>query len=115
MPEGVNVEVDEGFARISFADPSKVGPGLAALIKTGAPIQVKTGHNRRVYVVPEGNAREAGLLDAPKKAAPAPAPAPEVKAPEADAPAPVKKAPAKKAAPVTKEEASDGSEPDPGV
>jgi hypothetical protein len=106
MPEGVNVEVDEGYARISFPDPSKQGPALSALLKTGAPIQVKTGGVRREYLVPEGNAREAGLLDAPKKA---PAPAPEVKTPEAAAPAeaPVKKAPAKKAAPVTKE-ASDG-------
>jgi hypothetical protein len=106
MPEGVNVEVDEGYARISFPDASKRGPALSALLKTGAPIQVRTGNKNRVYVVPEGNARDAGLLDAPKKVVPPPA-KPEVEDVEVPKAAPAKKAPAKKAEPVTKE-ASDG-------
>lgn len=107
MPAGVNVEVDGGYARISFPDASKKGPGLHALLRTGAPIDVRTGGRFKVYIVPEGNAREAGLLDAPpvaqeKKSPPAPA----KKAPAKKAPA--KKAPAKKVEP-EKKEADDGT------
>lgn len=64
MPEGVYVELDGlGDARISFPDRNKMGPALAALIATGAPIEQRTGGARREFIVPEGNAREAGLLD----------------------------------------------------
>ena len=125
MPEGVYVEVDGPYARVSFPDPSKKGPGIAALLATGAPIEIDTSGQRAVYVVPEGNAREAGLVDYAKGgevAAPADEPpAPEVVTPEkvsdpaagdSDAEndpeakkAPVKKAAPKKAVPSPKENA----------
>ncbi|MFA5711479.1 hypothetical protein [Mycolicibacterium sp.] len=70
MPAGVEVEVEDGFATIFFADRSKLGPGLAALLAIGGPETVESlTLPRRRYRVPEGNARAAGLLDDP----PAPA------------------------------------------
>lgn len=83
MPAGVEVVVEDGFAVIDFVDPATRGPGLASLLKVGGPgtVEVVTRVGpRRLYVVPEGNAREAGLIDAPKKAPakkPTPKPAPE--------------------------------------
>ncbi|QGH80024.1 hypothetical protein SEA_NHAGOS_13 [Gordonia phage NHagos] len=68
MPEGVITEVDEGFAIIDFVDRSLRGPGLAKLIEVGGPETVEALTRRgprKVYRVPEGNAREAGLLDEP--------------------------------------------------
>ncbi|WP_255800867.1 hypothetical protein [Mycobacteroides abscessus] len=67
MPEGVEVVVEEGFATIDFVDTALRGPGLARLLEVGTPPDAiekltRTGP-RAVYVVPEGNAREAGLLD----------------------------------------------------
>lgn len=69
MPEGVNVELDgEGNAHLAFPDPEKRGPALRALLDTGAPIQTVTGGVLGFeYIVPEGNAREAGLLDESRK------------------------------------------------
>lgn len=66
MPAGVIAYVDEGFAVIDFVDVSKRGPGLAKLLEHTPPelIDVLTRSGpRRMYRVPEGNAREAGLLD----------------------------------------------------
>jgi len=63
MPIGVSVEVDDGYARVTFPDERKRGPAVAALLKTGAPISVRTGGRVKAYIVPEGNAREAGLID----------------------------------------------------
>ncbi|MGV0738230.1 hypothetical protein ABQF35_14280 [Mycobacterium syngnathidarum] len=67
MPAGVAVVVENGFATIDFVDSSKRGPGLQALLDVGTPpelIEKLTRSGPRVrYVVPEGNAREAGLLD----------------------------------------------------
>lgn len=66
MPAGVEVVVDEGFATIDFVDRTLRGPGIAALLAVGGPETVETltlEGPRRVYRVPEGNAREAGLLD----------------------------------------------------
>lgn len=78
MPKGVEVLVDDGFATIDFTDRALRGPGLARLIAVGGPETIETltlTGPRRLYRVPEGNAREAGLLDtAPSvkvKAAPA--------------------------------------------
>lgn len=107
MPAGVAVEVDDGFARITFLDSSKRGAGLTALLDTGSPVQVDTSGSRKAYIVPEGNAREAGLLEVPTstdETAEKPKSRPAAKA------TPAKKAPAKKAAPAAakKEEASDG-------
>ncbi len=67
MPAGVEVVVKEGFATIDFVDGTLRGPGLAKLLEVGTPpeaIEKLTREGpRAVYVVPEGNAREAGLLD----------------------------------------------------
>lgn len=106
MPLGVNVEVDGGYARISFPDQSKVGPALHALLATGAPIEIRTGGPRRVYIVPEGNAREAGLLDAPR-VAPVDTFIPVTPAGDEPAVVPPKKTAGRKA-PSTSKETSDG-------
>ncbi|MEU9805434.1 hypothetical protein [Mycobacterium sp. NPDC050853] len=67
MPVGVEVVVEDGFATIDFVDKALRGPGLAKLLEVGTPpdaIEKLTRSGPRpVYVVPEGNAREAGLLD----------------------------------------------------
>lgn len=80
MPDGVAVTVAGGFALIEFLDPALRGPGVARLIEVGgaSTIQKRT-LPRPAYVVPEGNARAAGLLDT--------APAPMTSAPVADPPA----------------------------
>jgi hypothetical protein len=67
MPAGVLVVVENGFATIDFVDKAKRGPALAKLFEIGTPpdaIEKLTRSGpRAVYLVPEGNAREAGLLD----------------------------------------------------
>lgn len=64
MPEGVETTVEDGFATIHFADNEKRGPGLAALLEHTPPELIdKRTRPRVTYTVPEGNAREAGLLD----------------------------------------------------
>ncbi len=65
MPYGVNVIVEDGFATLEFTDPRLKATSLAVLLDIGGPetIGVDTGGTRRTYIVPEGNAREAGLLD----------------------------------------------------
>jgi hypothetical protein len=88
MPAGVEVLVEDGFAIIDFTDQALRGPGLARLLKKTPPEFVEKltrGHGpRAVYRVPEGNAREAGLLDS---AAPYPdgEPSEDWKRPELDA------------------------------
>ncbi|UBF41618.1 hypothetical protein SEA_ANARQUE_15 [Gordonia phage AnarQue] len=70
MPEGIIAEVEDGFATIDFVDRSLRGPGLSKLLEFG-PETVETltrSGPRRVYRVPEGNAREVGLLDAASEA-----------------------------------------------
>ena len=65
MPAGVEAVVEDGFARLTFLDESLVGTALGRLLAIGGPgtIETDTGGIRRAFVVPEGNAREAGLLD----------------------------------------------------
>jgi hypothetical protein len=66
MPAGVEVFVEDGFATIDFTDRDKRAEGLSALLKNTPPGLVQTVSRtgpRRQYRVPEGNAREAGLLD----------------------------------------------------
>lgn len=68
MPNGIAVYVEDGFATIDFEDRSLAGPALAKLIEIGGPDTVEPltrSGPRRQYRVPEGNAREAGLLDEP--------------------------------------------------
>lgn len=69
MPDNVQVELDSGFARVTFLAPGLAGRGLAALLQAGGPglIDVDTSGRRRSYTVPESIAREAGLIDAPKR------------------------------------------------
>lgn len=66
MPAGIETEIIDGFAHLSFPDRSLAGKAIAKLIELGGPdivsVQTRTGP-RRVYVTPEGNARAAGLLD----------------------------------------------------
>lgn len=69
MPEGVDVVVADGVATIDFVDPSKKGPGLAALTASGEPVNPLTRSGpRRLYETSEANARAAGLLDEPVEA-----------------------------------------------
>jgi|UPI0002DB7C99 hypothetical protein len=66
MTAGIEVAVRDGFAIIDFVDPSLRGPALARLVEIGGGASVEAftrGTPRKVYRVPEGNAREAGLLD----------------------------------------------------
>lgn len=67
MPAGVEVLVEDGFAIIDFTDQALRGRGLAKLLERTPPEFIEKltrGHGPRpVYRVPEGNAREAGLLD----------------------------------------------------
>ena len=75
MPAGIVAIVEDGFATIDFVDPAQRGPGLSRLIALyGAEVietLTRTGP-RRLYRVPEGNAREAGLLDTAARPAPLP-------------------------------------------
>lgn len=66
MPEGIIATVDNGFATLDFVDQSQRGQALQKLIDIGGPETIETVTRvgpRRQYRVPEGNAREAGLLD----------------------------------------------------
>lgn len=109
MPKGIEAEVADGFAKVTFTDPSLRGPAIQRVLELSGPafIDVDTSGTRRSYTILESVAREAGLLDEPEAdekpqpkavAAKAPAKAAPAKAPAKKAAA--KKAPAKKAAPV---------------
>lgn len=66
MAEGILIEVQDGFAHIQFLDTAKRGPAIARLLELGGPelIDIDTRSNpRKTYIVPEGMAREAALLD----------------------------------------------------
>lgn len=66
MAEGIEVEVIDGFAHIQFLTREAKGNGLAALLEAVGPgvIDVDTRSNpRKTYIVPEGTAAEAGLID----------------------------------------------------
>lgn len=65
MDTGIQVVVEDGFARIEFLDKSKKGATLAALIAAGGTemIDLDTSGTRRTYIVPESIAVQAGLLD----------------------------------------------------
>lgn len=66
MTEGVHVEVQDGFAHIQFLDSQQRGPALAKLLELGGSelIDIDTrSSSRKTYIVLEGMARDAGLLD----------------------------------------------------
>jgi hypothetical protein len=68
MPTGIETFVDNGFATVDFVDPSLRGQALTKLSEIGGPESIETitrDGPRRKYRVPEGNAREAGLIDTP--------------------------------------------------
>jgi hypothetical protein len=62
---GVVALVEDGFATLEFTDPRLQATALGVLLDIGGPetIDIDTGGRHRTYRVPEGNAREAGLLD----------------------------------------------------
>jgi hypothetical protein len=63
---GIAVAVADGLATIDFIDPALRGPALARLVDIGGQLSIETLTRRgprRLYRVPEGNPREAGLLD----------------------------------------------------
>jgi hypothetical protein len=65
MTARIEVAVRDGFATIDFVDPALRGPALARLADIGGGESIEAftrGTPRKVYRVPEGNAREAGLL-----------------------------------------------------
>ncbi|MBV9923199.1 MAG: hypothetical protein JOY78_20430, partial [Pseudonocardia sp.] len=66
MPQGVEVIVEDGFATIHAPDREVRADVLRRLLAATPPrlieTQTRTGPNV-TYRVPEGNAREAGLLD----------------------------------------------------
>lgn len=74
MPEGIAVDIDEGRAVIDFIDAGKRGPGVQALIDAGGPqaveVDSRTGP-RKLYIVDEKVARDAGLLDEDTESIPA--------------------------------------------
>lgn len=81
MPKGVEVLVEDALATIEFVDNSKRGVGLAALLKVGGPESVsKVTRPRVAYIVSEGVARAAGMLDESST------PAVDTEAPAADGP-----------------------------
>lgn len=68
MPEGVEVAVsDDGLATIDFVDPSRRGPGLAALLEHCEPSDIEkltgVGPRSARYRAPAKFAKAAGLLD----------------------------------------------------
>lgn len=77
MPAGIVTTVDEdGYATVDFVDTALRGPALNRLIEIGGPETIETITRRgprRLYKVPEGNAREAGLLDVAASEVPPPA------------------------------------------
>jgi hypothetical protein len=65
MPEGIAVQIVDGYATIA-PDPDKINDVVTALLATTPAelIETNTRSGPSVqYVVPEGNAREAGLID----------------------------------------------------
>jgi hypothetical protein len=71
--EGVEVTVEDGMATIRFTDRSKRAAAVGKLIASGGPEIIEylsIDYPYPAYRVPEGNAREAGLIgkDKPAKA-----------------------------------------------
>jgi hypothetical protein len=87
MAEGIEVEVRDGFAHIQFLDREKAGPAIAKLLELGGPelSDIDTRSNpRKTYIVPEGTARDAGLLDDSESGSETPAEPEPVALPEGE-------------------------------
>lgn len=65
--EGIQVEVEDGFARVEFLDSRLRGKGIAALLAVAGPgmIDVDTSGTRKTYIVPESIAAQAGFIGPP--------------------------------------------------
>ena len=68
MPEHATVEVDDGTARITFANNKARGAGLDALVRAGGPRSIRTDTSgpKPTYIVAETVATDAGLVDKPR-------------------------------------------------
>lgn len=77
MAEGILAEVSDGVARLQFLDKAQAGPALTKLLAVAGPefidVDTRSG-SRKIYIVLESIARDAGLLDEPE---PVDAPEPE--------------------------------------
>lgn len=64
MPAGIEAVVEDGFATLDFTDRTLLGPALAKLAEDGVRVtkQTRVGPRAR-YVLPEGDAVAAGLID----------------------------------------------------
>lgn len=85
MPAGIAVTVVDGFATVDFLDPSLKPGALSRLLDIGGPASIELDTRsgpRRLYTVPEGNARAAGLLDLPSTPEPAETLSPDILEPE---------------------------------
>lgn len=69
MAEGVDVDIVDGIAELTFHDAQIKGEALAKLIELGGPhaVAVDTGGTKRSYKVSEELAAKAGLIDKPKR------------------------------------------------
>lgn len=69
MAEGIQIEIEDGFARIEILDGAKRGDTVAALLAVGGSglVDVDTSGTRKTYIVPESIAEQAGLLTVAKK------------------------------------------------
>lgn len=77
MPEGIVTTVEDGFAYVDFVDGKQRGRYLSRLIAEFGAEVIETltrSGPRRIYRVPEGNARAVGLVDGVPATAPEPAP-----------------------------------------
>lgn len=66
MAEGIYAEVEDGFARLQFLDPAVKHAAMAKLLELAGPglidVDTRTG-SRKIYIVPESIAQQAGLLE----------------------------------------------------
>jgi hypothetical protein len=64
MPAGIEAVVEDGFATVDFINKSLRGPALEKLRKAGSKVTKETRVGPRArYVMPEADARAAGLID----------------------------------------------------
>ena len=69
MSHGVEVEITDDLARVSFPDPASRAAVLGRLVELAGPdgVKVDTGGLRRAYLVPRSVAEVAELIDKPRR------------------------------------------------
>jgi hypothetical protein len=69
MAEGVEVDIADGVAALTFIDHQVRGEALTKLHELGGAdaVKIDTGGTRRKYIVSEALATEAGLVDKPRR------------------------------------------------